>query len=304
MREALVVALVEAVVGAFFDDSPGVLGGSALGDGRGFGCGHPPSLAGLPRLAQPTGALPYGRPMENIRYGRHVRDALSDHRPVVALESTIIAHGLPRPRNLEVAREIEQTVRDHGAVPATVGMVAGELVVGLDSRGAESARDRGQGGKAFGTGPGPSGRGRCRRSHHGREHCRAGRARGHPVFATGGLGGVHRAGPVGDAMGAAALSYDESADLVTLSHTPIAVICAGVKSVLDVGATLERLETLGVTVVGYRTRRFPGFYLSDSGFDLDWSVDSPEELASVLYATPRSWRPPRCHRRRQPDRRA
>ncbi len=222
--------------------------------------------------------------METVRYGRHVRDALSDHRPVVALESTIIAHGLPRPRNLEVAREIEQTVREHGAVPATVGMVAGELVVGLDSEELSrlatadkvaklSVRDLAPAAAAGADGATTVASTAALAAHAGIS-----------VFATGGLGGVHRAGPVGDTPGAAALSYDESADLVTLSHTPIAVICAGVKSVLDVGATLERLETLGVTVVGYRTRRFPGFYLSDSGFDLDWSVDNPDELASVLYA--------------------
>jgi pseudouridine-5'-phosphate glycosidase len=98
------------------------------------------------------------------------------------------------------------------------------------------------------------------------------------VFATGGLGGVHRG---------AAASFDESADLTALAHTPIAVVCAGVKSILDVAATLERLETLGVPVVGYRTRRFPGFYLTDGGHDLDWSVDSPDEVADILRARAR-----------------
>jgi pseudouridylate synthase len=221
--------------------------------------------------------------MENIRYGRHVREALRDHQPVVALESTILAHGLPRPRNLDVARDIERAVRDHGAVPATIGMVAGELVVGLDadevSRLATadkvaklSVRDLAPAAAAGADGATTVASTAALAAHAGI-----------PVFATGGLGGVHRAGPAADVPGDAA-TYDESADLVTLSHTPIAVVCAGVKSILDVGATLERLETLGVTVVGYRTRRFPGFYLHDSGFDLDWSVDSPEELAAVLYA--------------------
>ena len=108
-------------------------------------------------------------------------------------------------------------------------------------------------------------------------------AAGIGVFATGGLGGVHRE---------AAQTFDESADLVTLARTPIAVVCAGVKSILDVGATLERLETLGVGVVGYRTRRFPGFYLTDAGFDLDWSVDSPEQVADVLAARDAARRAP------------
>ena len=110
------------------------------------------------------------------------------------------------------------------------------------------------------------------------------------VFATGGVGGVHRG---------AAESFDESADLAALAHTPITVVCAGVKSILDVAATLERLETLGVTVTGYRTRRFPGFYVSDSGFDLDWSAESPREVA-VAHAGRRRARPRQCHPRRQP----
>ncbi|WP_327030880.1 pseudouridine-5'-phosphate glycosidase [Micromonospora sp. NBC_01740] len=211
----------------------------------------------------------------HIRYGSEVADALRDGRPVVALESTIVSHGLPRPDNLRVAREIEQAVRDAGAVPATIGMVGGRLVVGLDD--AEltrlatvdgvaklSVRDL-----AVAAATGADGATTVAATSAVAD------AAGIGVFATGGLGGVHRE---------AAQTFDESADLVTLARTPIAVVCAGVKSILDVGATLERLETLGVGVVGYRTRRFPGFFITDGGFDLDWSLDSPEQVADVLVA--------------------
>lgn len=211
----------------------------------------------------------------HLRYGTEVAEALRQHRPVVALESTIVSHGLPRPDNLTVARQIEQAVRDAGAVPATIGMVAGELVVGLDD--AEltrlatadgvtklSVRDL-----AVAAATGADGATTVAATSA------LAAAAGIRVFATGGLGGVHRE---------AAQTFDESADLVALASTPIAVVCAGVKSILDVGATLERLETLGVTVVGYRTRRFPGFFITDSGFDLDWSADSPELIADILAA--------------------
>jgi len=213
--------------------------------------------------------------MVEVRYGGGVRNALSEHRPVVALESTIISHGLPRPRNLEVARSIERTVRDHGAEPATIGVVGGEIVVGLND--AEltrlatadgvlklSTRDL-----AVAAAVGVDGA-----TTVAATAAIAARA-GIQFFATGGLGGVHRG---------AAETYDESADLVALGRTPIVVVCAGVKSILDVGATLERLETLSVTVVGYRSARFPGFYLTDGGFDLDWSLDTPAEIAEVLHA--------------------
>ncbi|WP_433652228.1 pseudouridine-5'-phosphate glycosidase [Micromonospora zamorensis] len=210
-----------------------------------------------------------------ISYGTEVAEALRDGLPVVALESTIVSHGLPRPENLRVAREIEQTVRDAGAVPATIGMISGRLVVGLDDAQLTrlatvdgvtklSVRDL-----ALAAATGADGATTVAATSA------VAAAAGIGVFATGGLGGVHRE---------AAHTFDESADLGTLAQTPIAVVCAGVKSILDVGATLERLETLGVAVVGYRTRRFPGFYLTDAGFDLDWSVDSPEQVAAVLAA--------------------
>ncbi|MFE9203007.1 pseudouridine-5'-phosphate glycosidase [Micromonospora sp. NPDC007230] len=214
----------------------------------------------------------------HIHFGTEVADALRAGRPIVALESTIVSHGLPRPGNLLVARQIEQAVRDAGAIPATIGMVAGELIVGLDDAQLTrlatvdgvsklSVRDL-----AVAAATGADGATTVAATSA------VAAAAGIGVFATGGLGGVHRE---------AAQTFDESADLVTLARTPIAVVCAGVKSILDVGATLERLETLGVSVVGYRTRRFPGFYLTDAGFDLDWSVESPEQVADVLVARER-----------------
>jgi pseudouridine-5'-phosphate glycosidase len=204
-----------------------------------------------------------------------VAAALDAGRPVVALESTIISHGLPQPDNLDIAREIEQAVRDGGAVPATVAVVAGEPRIGLDDEalrviaGSEdvvkvSVRD-------LATIAARRGTGATTVASTAHLAARAGIA----VFATGGLGGVHRQ---------ARDSWDESADLSTLSRTPITVVCAGVKSILDVAATLERLETLNVGVLGYRTGAFPGFYLADSGHRLDWRVDSAAEVAAVMHA--------------------
>jgi pseudouridine-5'-phosphate glycosidase len=211
--------------------------------------------------------------MVGLRVSDEVAQAVRDGAPVVALESTIISHGLPRPRNVEVAAQIEQTVRDGGAVPATIGMVAGEVVVGLSEAEVRrlataedvaklSVRDL-----AVAAALGVDGATTVAST------ATLAAGAGIAVFATGGLGGVHRG---------ASESYDESADLTTLGRTPILVVCAGVKSILDVGATLERLESLGVTVVGYRNRRFGGFYLSDSGFELDWSLERPAEFADVL----------------------
>lgn len=210
-----------------------------------------------------------------IRYGDHVHRARRDGRPVVALESTIVSHGLPRPDNLRVAREIEQTVRDNGAVPATIGMIGGELVVGLDDPQIEhlagtdgvvklSVRDL-----AVAAATGADGATTVAATSA------IAAAAGIRVFATGGLGGVHRE---------ANITFDESNDLTALARTPIVVVCAGVKSILDVPATLERLETLGVSVAGYGTRRFPGFFVTDSGHDVDWQLDSPQQVADVIAA--------------------
>ena len=206
-----------------------------------------------------------------------VREALESGAPVVALESTLISHGLPYPQNLEVAREAERTVRAEGAVPATIGLVGGVARAGLDESELElmattdgipklSARDL------------PVA---VAKKSHGATTVAAtahlAALAGIRLFATGGLGGVHRE---------ASESWDVSADLAALKTTPVAVVCSGVKSILDVPATLEYLETLGVPVVGFRTLRFPGFYLSDSGSPLEWSVESEEEAARVIQGLP------------------
>lgn len=210
-----------------------------------------------------------------IKVSDEVQAALDGGRPVVALESTIISHGLPRPDNLRVAHEIQQAVRRHGAVPATIGMVGGALTVGLDDAalarlaGSDdvvklSIRDLGLAAAAGVDG-----------ATTVASTSAVAAASGINAFATGGLGGVHRD---------AAQTFDESADLAALASAPIVVVCAGVKSILDVGATLERLETLGVAVVGYRTNRFPGFFVADSGFEAPWRLDSPEQVAGAWRA--------------------
>ena len=202
-----------------------------------------------------------------------VADALASGAPVVALESTIISHGLPRPDNLRIAREIEDEVRTAGAVPATIAVVDGVARIGLDDDALTqvasdpsvvkvSVRD-------LASVAARGGIGATTVASTAHLAVRAGIS----VFATGGLGGVHRG---------AVDTWDESADLTTLSRTPVLVVCAGVKSILDVAATLERLETLNIGVLGYGTDRFPGFYLRDSGYPLDWRVDSPAEVAAVL----------------------
>jgi pseudouridylate synthase len=204
-----------------------------------------------------------------------VRAALAAGRPVVALESTIISHGLPRPANLAAARSFEEMLTGAGVTPATIAVVDGVPKAGLDDADLErialdasvvkvSSRDLGlamAGKRTAGTTVAAT-------------SVLAAKA-GIRVFATGGLGGVHRG---------FAESLDESADLTVLSRTPITVVSAGVKSILDIPATLERLETLGVAVAGYRTSRFPAFYLTDSGQDLDWRLDSPAEIAAVMAA--------------------
>ncbi|MFT4300031.1 MAG: pseudouridine-5'-phosphate glycosidase [Aeromicrobium sp.] len=207
-----------------------------------------------------------------LRRSPEVADALADGRPVVALESTIISHGLPRPDNLVAAREFEQLVRDGGAVPATVAVLDGELRAGLTDPELEriaaediaklSVRDLpvvlACGGSGATTVAATS--------------WIADRA-GIRVFATGGLGGVHRG---------AADTFDESADLTTLGRVPVTVVSAGVKSILDIGATLERLETLGVIVLGFGTEEFPSFWLTGSGHRLDWRVEDAAGVAAVM----------------------
>jgi pseudouridine-5'-phosphate glycosidase len=210
-----------------------------------------------------------------MRIAPEVAEALAGGRPVVALESTLISHGLPRPRNLAVAREAEAAVRAGGAVPATVAVVSGEARIGLDEAGLEVIAGGEDVAKCGVRDLAPiAARGGYGATTVAATAHLAARA-GIGVFATGGLGGVHRG---------ARETRDESADLETLSRTGIVVVCSGVKSILDVGATLERLETLGVTVLGYGTDRFPGFYLSDSGHPVPWRVDSPPEVAAVVLA--------------------
>ncbi|MFZ2014027.1 MAG: pseudouridine-5'-phosphate glycosidase [Nocardioides sp.] len=207
-----------------------------------------------------------------------VRDALAGGRAVVALESTIISHGLPRPDNARLAREFEQAVRDGGAVPATVAVIDGQARIGLDDAALERlANDEGATKVSVRELAAVAARGGVGSTTVASTAHLAALA-GISVFATGGLGGVHRG---------AQDTFDESADLTTLSRIGVLVVCAGVKSILDVGATLERLETLGVGVLGYRTDRFPGFYLADSGHDLGWRVEWPDEVASVLAARDR-----------------
>jgi pseudouridylate synthase len=211
----------------------------------------------------------------SLRHGAEVADALRDGRPVVALESTIISHGLPHPDNIRVAGEIEDAVRATGAVPATIGMIGGELVVGLDAAQIEHLASAEGVAKLSVRDLAVAAARRADGATTVAATSAVAAAAGIGVFATGGLGGVHRE---------ANITFDESADLTTLARTPIVVVCAGVKSILDVPATLERMETLGVTVVGYRSRRFPGFFITDSGYELDWSVDSPEQIAEMMAA--------------------
>jgi len=205
-------------------------------------------------------------------FSDEVRSAIKDQRAIVALESTIISHGLPRPINLEVALEVEEIVRSFGAVPATIAILNGKIAVGLTHHELEEISQRddilkasirdlpiiiAQGKSAATTVAATS---------------QIAAKYGIKIFATGGLGGVHRG---------ASESFDESADLTALSKIPITIVCAGVKSILDVAATLERLETLSIPVVGYQSNTFPGFYLADSGFSLEYRVDSAVEIAKI-----------------------
>ena len=207
-----------------------------------------------------------------------VSEALAAGRPVVALESTIISHGLPRPQNLDAARSFEAALTAAGVVPATIAVIDGVPKAGLT--GAELERialDESVikvSGRELGFAMAAN---RTAGTTVAATSLLAARA-GIRVFATGGLGGVHRGYTE---------TLDESADLVALAGTPVTVVSAGVKSVLDIPATLERLETLGVAVAGYRTNRFPAFYLTDSGHDLDWRLDSPAEVAAVMAAKDR-----------------
>lgn len=209
-----------------------------------------------------------------LSFSPEVADALSAGRPIVALESTIISHGLPRPDNLHAARRFEQQLRDVDVVPATIAVLDGELKVGLS--GAELERIAGEDIVKLSVRDLPvvMARGGSGATTVAATSFIADTA-GIRVFATGGLGGVHRG---------ASTTFDESADLTHLAEIPITVVSAGVKSILDIGATLERMETLGIVVLGYQTDEFPAFWLRSSGHRLDWSVPDAASVAAVMEA--------------------
>ena len=210
-----------------------------------------------------------------LKYSDEVAKALASGSPIVALESTIISHGLPRPTNLEVARDVEAIVRQHGATPATIAVIDGNVHIGLNDEELVTIATRDNILKA-------SSRALAIAVAFGKSAATTVAATAHlavmagiKVFATGGLGGVHRG---------AQESFDESADLTALSALDITVVCAGVKSILDVGATLERLETLAIGVIGYKTKKFPGFYLTDSGFEIEYQADTADQIAAAIKA--------------------
>lgn len=210
-----------------------------------------------------------------IKYSTEVSAAIAARTPIVALESTIISLGLPRPSNLLVAQECESIIRARGAVPATIALLDGVVHIGLEASELDAIANRDDISKA-------SSRDLAIIIAQGKSAATTVAATAHiaatagiKVFATGGLGGVHRG---------ANESFDESADLTALSQLDMTVVCAGVKSILDVHATLERLETLAIGIVGYKTNRFPGFYLTDSGFEIEHRVDSAQEIAAIIKA--------------------
>lgn len=213
---------------------------------------------------------------KHLDVSTEVKKALDENRPVVALESTIISHGMPYPQNVHTALEVERIIREHGATPATVAVIGGRLRAGLSEgeidylgkKGREVAKvsrrdlpvivERGEDGATTVT-----------------TTMIIAHMAGIQVFATGGIGGVHRG---------AATTMDVSADLEELAHTPVLVVCAGAKAILDLGLTLEYLETHGVPVLGYQTSELPAFYTRHSGFSVDYEVDTPEELARIFHA--------------------
>jgi len=210
-----------------------------------------------------------------FNYSRDVQAALGNGDPVLALESTIIAHGMPYPQNLEFAREAEQTARDYGAIPATVAILNGEVCIGLDEnqlailasdRNVKKVATREIGGTLATGGHGATTVSSTMRLAH---------QAGIRVFATGGIGGVHRG---------AEKDLDISADLIELSRTPVIVISAGAKAILDLPKTLEYLETMSVPVIGYKTTDFPAFYSSRSGLEIYQSLNSPDDIATAFDA--------------------
>lgn len=205
-----------------------------------------------------------------------VQQALDEGKPVVALESTIISHGMPYPQNKETALKVEQIIRDNGAIPATIAVIGGRLRVGLSP---EEIDYLGKKGHDVTKASRRDLAVLCSRGMDGATTVTTTMIIAHmagiEVFATGGIGGVHRG---------AETTMDISADLEELANTPVMVICAGAKSILDLGLTLEFLETRGVPVLGYQTEELPAFYTRHSGFSVDYRVDTPEELAQIFHA--------------------
>ncbi|MBB6638492.1 pseudouridine-5'-phosphate glycosidase [Cohnella thailandensis] len=208
-----------------------------------------------------------------LQFTPEAYEALKTGKPVVALETTIISHGMPYPQNIEMARTVESIIREQGAVPATIGIMNGHIKIGLNDEELE----------AFATSPSVEkvsrrdfpyilSSGKIGATTVAATMIGAALA-GIEVFATGGIGGVHRDGEK---------TMDVSADLTELASTNVAVVCAGAKSILDIGRTLEYLETHGVPVVGYKTDEFPSFYSRESGYGVDFRLDTPEEVANVL----------------------
>jgi len=210
--------------------------------------------------------------MNAIRISDEVKEALAGNRPVVALESTIISHGLPRPRNYDAAVEFEEILRSQGVTPATIAILDGVPHIGLDATGVSRIANEDLAKASVRDIPILAARKESGATTvAATAHLAA--LVGIRVFATGGLGGVHRG---------ANTTFDESADLSTLAVTPITVVAAGVKSVLDIPATLERFESLSVPVIGWQTKEFPAFWLNKSGYQLDWSLDTVEEIAQAM----------------------
>lgn len=211
-----------------------------------------------------------------ISISETVKAALQNGNPVVALESTIISHGMPYPRNVETALRVEQTIRDAGAIPATCAIINGQLKAGLTI---DEIEILGRSGLSVAKASRRDLPYLLSQKMHGATTVASTMIIAHKagirIFATGGIGGVHRD---------AATTMDISADLQELAHTPVAVVCAGVKSILDIGLTLEYLETYGVPVVGFGTDEFPAFYSRESGFGVDCRLDTPEEVAALLQA--------------------
>lgn len=206
-----------------------------------------------------------------------VAQAIAQGKPVVALESTIISHGMPYPQNVETALNVERIIRENGAVPATIAIIGGRLKAGLT---AEEIEYFGKKGQAIAKASRRDLAVLCARGEDGATTVTTTMMIAHMagirIFATGGIGGVHRG---------AETTMDISADLEELAQTPVMVVCAGAKSILDLGLTLEYLETKGVPVIGYGTRELPAFYTRQSGFGVDYEIDTPEELAAAFKAS-------------------